>query len=52
MKLTMLTIRRGRKLRDKYIEVEAIDINASKKAAETAIAAYNKLGDAARTPGC
>ena len=37
------------KARDKYIEVEAIDINASKKAAETAIAAYNKLGDAART---
>ena len=37
------------KARDKYIEVEAIDIDASKKAAETAIAAYNKLGDAART---
>ena len=37
------------KARDKYIEVEAIDINASKKAVETAIAAYNKLGDAART---
>ena len=31
------------------IEVEAIDIDASKKAAEAAIAAYNKLGDAART---
>lgn len=37
------------KARDKYIEVEAIDIDASKKAAEAAIAAYNKLGDAART---
>lgn len=37
------------KARDKYIEVEAIDIDASKKAAEAAIAAYNELDDAART---